>query len=404
MKRILSCSVLALFSACKTTPKTSLQSVSVKPTALIGTAYDAVTQEFTGVSCLDISALTASDYEQRSLGEFSSALRQETEVSELEAVFAAFQNSFYASATGLRLSRPYETVQHILESDREVVKLTLVQSERGVLRFRPESRSKLRLLPEAQRHVQQILIATGEERKRLVDAFIQNCGTGFLAGTHYKLGMAATLRWIFNSPDDKKRWEAELREADQETWAETQSPRPPARLRYESHMKETRDLNFKILGEIASKDCSPDAYGPCLDAFRLFLNASVPSWQQRVSQLADDFDAILPQSFLSDPEVIPYHEIEPALEGIALEPNQEESMAWKQARDRFVAIHARVFRELQLMERMGEKEQALQLKTFLQQISNEAAPCYRPQLRRDLCLQRSDQLSKELVRMGLFQP
>jgi hypothetical protein len=401
MKRFFSCFLLVLVPACKTTSKTALQSVTVKPSALIGTAYDAVTQEFTGMSCLDLSALTASDYEQRPLGEISSALRHGTEIAELETVFSAFQKSFYTSATGLRLSRPYETVQRIMESEKEVVKLVLVQSESGVLRFRPESRSKLRLLPEAQRQVQRILIATGEERARLIEAFIQNCGTGFLAGTHYRLGMAATLRWVFDSPDDWKRWEDEIRAADVEHAVESGNVRPPARLRYESHMKETRDLNFKILGEAGSKDCSADGYGPCLDAFRLFMNATVPAWQQRVSRLADDFDAVLPQSFLSHPEVIAYREIEPALDGIALEWNEQESQAWQQARERFVAIHARVFRETQYMERRGEKERVLQLKAFLQQISDEAAPCYRPLLRRDLCLQRVDQLSKDLVSVGL---
>lgn len=381
-----------------------MQTVTVKPSALIGTAYDAVTQEFTGVSCLDISALTADDYEMRPLGAFSIEEREGTNARELESVLGFFQKSFHSVATGLRLSRPYETIQRILESDRDVVKLLLVQSEDGGLRFKPESRTKLRLSREAQKLVQQILIAQGDERSQLVDAFIQTCGTSFLAGTRYKLSMVASLRWVFKNAEDKQRHGSQLRSLDIESWAEAPGSLPLVRLRYESYMKETRDVSMKSLGETGNKDCATDAYGPCLDAWRLFQNATVPTWQTRMEKLGDDFDSILPQAFLFEPEMIPYQDVEPALAGIPLEPDTQDAEAWRQARDRFVELYARVFRKVQELERAGDLDQAQKMQGLLQQIGADAAPCYRPFMKRDLCVKNADRFQAELRVWGLRRP
>lgn len=398
MKRILSCSCLVLLSACKTTHLSTLHTVTVKPSALIGTAYDAVIQEFTGVSCLDVKALNADDYEMMSLSEFSVEEHDNASARDLEAALGAFQKSFYTTATGLRLSRPFETVQRILENRTEVVKLQLVQSERGALRFRPQSLPKLRLSAEAQKLVQQIIMAQGEERSRLVDAFIQTCGTGFLAGTHYKLSMVAVLRWIFKNAEEKQRWGSDVRSMEVEAWAESKRSWPAMRLRYESYMKETRLIPMKAIGGVGSKDCAPEAHVPCLDAWRLFVNASVPTWQKLVKRFADDFDAVLPQAYLFDPEVISYQDVEPALAGIALEPDAREAEAWREARMRFVELYARVFREMQGLERRGEMNQVIELQPLLQQISTEAAPCYRPILKRELCLLNADRLQAEVDR------
>lgn len=378
--------------------------VTVKPTALIGTAYDGVTQEFTGVSCLDISSLKADDYEMISLGGFSTEELSNPVARDLETVFGSFQKSFYTRATGLRLSRPYETVQRLMESDTDVVKLHLVQSEHGALRFQARSHAKLRLIPEAQKMVQQILVAQGDERTRLVDAFIQTCGTGFLAGTRYKLSMVASLRWIFKNAEEKQRWGSELRSMELESWSETQRPWPAMRVRYESFGKETRDLSMKLLGEKGSKDCSVEAHEPCFDAFRLFINSSIPAWQTRLKRLMDDFDSVLPHAFLSDPEIMSYHEVEPALAGIALEPDAREAEAWREARERFVELYARVYRKTQELERGGASDQALQLQPLLQQISSDADACYRPLLERSLCLQNANRLQADLKTRGWKEP
>lgn len=396
MKRLLSCSSLIVLSACKTTSSTPLQAISVKPKALIGTAYDAVTQEFTGVSCLDLGALTADDYEMRTLGSFRTDERQGANAQELESVFGAFQKSFYNVATGLRLSRPYEMVQRIAETESDVVNLRLVQSEYGGLRFKPEGLAKLRLSREAQTLVQQILIAEGGERAQLVEAFVQTCGTGFLSGMRYKLSMAASLRWVFKNPADKDRWSAELRLSETDSAPETLENLPIVRLRYENHMKETREISMRALGESGSRDCPSDGLAPCLDAFRLFSNATVPTWQKLVAAHADDFDSVLPLAFLSDPEVVSYQEVEPALQGITLGPTDAESEAWQAARERFVDLYARTYRKVQASERLGESGRAQKFQAFLQQISVEAAPCYRPLLRRDLCLKNSDALAQRL--------
>lgn len=394
MKRLLSCSSLLLLSACKTTSSTPLQAITVKPKALIGTAYDAVTQEFTGVSCLDLGALTADDYEMRTLGSFRTEEREGTNAREMESVFGAFQKSFYNGATGLRLSRPYEMVQRILENDNDVVSLRLVQSEYGGLRFKPEGLAKLRLSREAQTMVQQILIAQGAERAQLVDAFVQTCGTGFLSGMRLKLSMAASLRWVFKNPEDKKRWSAELRVSEMDSGPETPKALPIVRLRYESHIKETRDIPLRALGESGSRDCSSASLAPCLDAFRLFSNATVPTWQKLVATHTDDFDSVLPLAFLSDPEVVSYQDVEPALAGIVLGPHDAESEAWQTARERFVELYARTFRKVQALERLGAAERVQKFQAFLQQISVDAAPCYRPLLRRDLCVKNAEALTQ----------
>jgi hypothetical protein len=393
MKRLLTCSSLIILSACKTTSSTPLQAVTIKPKALIGTAYDAVTQEFTGVSCLDLGALTADDYEMRTLGSFRTEEREGTNARELESVFGAFQKSFYNAATGLRLSRPYEMVQKILENDSDVVSLRLVQSEYGGLRFKPEGLAKLRLSREAQTMVQQILIAESGERAQLVDAFVQTCGTGFLSGMRYKLSMAASLRWVFKNPADKERWSADLRASELDSSPEVPQNVPIVRLRYESHMKETRDISLRALGESGVRDCPSDGLAPCLDAFRLFSNATVPTWQKLVTPHADDFDSVLPLAFLSDPEVVAYQDVEPALAGIALGPTQAESEAWQKAREQFVELYARTYRKVQAYERRGATERAQKTQVFLQQISVDAAPCYRPLLQRDLCLKNAELLS-----------
>jgi hypothetical protein len=393
MKRLLSCSSLIILSACKTTSSTPLQAVTVKPKALIGTAYDAVTQEFTGVSCLDLGGLTAEDYEMRALGSMRSEERQGTNAQELESAFGAFQKSFYNVATGLRLSRPYEMVQRIVENDSELVSLRLVQSEYGGLRFKPAGLQKLRLSREAQTLVQQILIARGGERTQLVDAFIQTCGTGFLAGMRYKLSIAASLRWVFKNPADKERWGADIRRSELDGGPEIPRNVPIVRLRYENYMKETRELSQRALGESGNRDCPADAPAPCLDALRLFSNATVPTWQKLVAAHADDFDSVLPLAFLSDPEVLSYQDVEPALAGITLGPKEAESEAWQKARDAFVELYARTYRKIQAYERLGATERMQKTQAFLQQISVDAAPCYRPLLQRELCVKNAEGLS-----------
>lgn len=396
MKRLLSCSSLIILSACKTTSSTPLQAVTVKPKALIGTAYDAVTQEFTGVSCLDLGSLTANDYEMRALGSMRSEERDGTNAKELESVFGAFQKSFYNVATGLRLSRPYEMVQRIVENESEVMNLRLVQSEYGGLRFKPEGLAKLRLSREAQTMVQQILIAEGGERAQLVDAFIQTCGTGFLAGMRYKLSIGASLRWVFKNPADKERWSGDLRLSTIDAAPEIPRTIPIVRLRYESYVKETREVSLRTLGESGSRDCPPDALAPCLDALRLFSNATVPTWEKLVATHADDFDSVLPLAFLSDPEVVSYQEVEPALAGINLGPNDKESEAWQKARDAFVDLYARAYRKVQAYERQGATERMQKTQAFLQQISVDAAPCYRPLMKRELCVRNAEILSAAL--------
>jgi hypothetical protein len=394
MKRLLSCSSLIVLSACKTTSSTPLQAVTVKPKALIGTAYDAVTQEFTGVTCLDLGALTADDYEMRTLGSLRTEERQGTNARELESVFGAFQKSFYNVATGLRLSRPYEMVQRIAENENEAVSLHLVRSEYGGLRFKPEALAKLRLSREAQTLVQQILIAEGGERAQLIDSFVQTCGTGFLSGMRYKLSMAASLRWIFKNSADKERWSAELRVSEVDSGLETLKNLPIVRLRYESHIKETRDISMRALGESGSRDCRSDELAPCLDAFRLFANATVPTWQKLVVTHGDDFDSVLPLAFLSDPEVISYQDVEPALTGVALGPSEAESEVWQRARERFVELYAGSYRKVQASERLGASEQARKFQAFLQQISVDAAPCYRPLLQHELCVKNAEALAR----------
>lgn len=396
MKRLLSCSSLIILSACKTTSSTPLQAVTVKPKALIGTAYDAVTQEFTGVSCLDLGSLAADDYEMHALGSMRSEERQGTNAQELESAFGAFQKSFYNVATGLRLSRPYEMVQRIVENESELVSLRLVQSEYGGLRFKPAGLQKLRLTREAQTLVQQILIAEGSERVQLVDSFIQTCGTGFLAGMRYKLSIAASLRWVLKNPADKERWSADLGWSAIDAGSEAPRNVPIVRLRYESHLKETREVSLRTLGESGSRDCPADALAPCLDAFRLFSNATVPIWQKLVMTHADDFDSVLPLAFLSDPEVLSYQDVEPALAGITLGPNDAESEAWQKARDAFVDLYARTYRKVQAYERLGATERLQKAKAFLQQISTDAAPCYRPLLQRELCVKNAEVLSSAL--------
>jgi hypothetical protein len=202
--------------------------------------------------------------------------------------------------------------------------------------------------------------------------------------------MVSSLRWIFKSAEDKKRHGSQLRSLDVESWAEAPAASPFVRLRYESYMKETRDISMKSLGETGSRDCAKDAFGPCLDAWRLFQNATVPAWQARMKKLGDDFDSILPQAFLFEPEVIPYQDVEPALAGIALEPDAQDAEAWRQARDRFVELYARALRKVQEQERAGSLEQAQKMQEQLQQIGADAAPCYRPILRRDLCVKNAE--------------
>ncbi len=395
MKRILSCACLVLLTNCKTTGSSHQQAVTVKPSALIGTAYDAVTQEFTGVSCLDISALNPDDYEMLTLGRFSSEERVSPENADLEAVFGSFQKSFYTTATGLRLSRPYEAMQRLVESDTDTVRLHLVQSEYGALRFRAQSHAKLRLIPEAQKMVQQIILAQGDDQARLVDAFIQTCGTGFLAGTRYKLSMVASLRWIFRTADEKKLRAPELKSMDIESWTDSQPPLSAMRVRYENYGKETRDLSLKQLGDMGNRDCSGDSMGACIDAYRLFINSVVPAWQSRLQKIADDFDTVVPYAFLSDPEVLSYRDVEPALAGISLEPEAREAVAWSEARHRFVELYALVYRKVKEMERINATNSTQPLQSLLQQISTDAAPCYRPLLRLDLCRQNAERLQAD---------
>src|SRR5690606_1674330 len=80
-----------VLGACKTTLPSTVQQAPVKPSALIGTAYDAHTQEFTGMSCLDVSSLHADDYEMTSQGEVRAELKDAVTAAELESVFGFFQ-------------------------------------------------------------------------------------------------------------------------------------------------------------------------------------------------------------------------------------------------------------------------------------------------------------------------
>jgi hypothetical protein len=209
----------------------------------------------------------------------------------------------------------------------------------------------------------------------------------------YKLSMAASLRWVFKNPADKERWSAGLRTSELDRSPEAPQNVPIVRLRYESHMKETRDISLRALGESGVRDCPSDGLAPCLDAFRLFSNATVPTWQKLVAPHADDFDSVLPLAFLSDPEVIAYQDVEPALAGIALGPTPAESEAWQKAREQFVELYARTYRKVQAYERGGAMERAQKTQVFLQQISVDAAPCYRPLLQRDLCVKNAELLS-----------
>jgi hypothetical protein len=392
MTRILLGSLLVL-CACKTTQPSTVRHVPVKPSALIGTAYDAHTQEFTGMSCLDVSQLNADDYELTSEGELRTELKDAVTVAELETIFGSYQTSFYAAATGLRLSRPYETVQRILTGDRDVAKVLMVYGPRGTLRFYPASRAKLRLTPEAQKLVQRILTAGNSERAQHVDAFVQTCGTGFLSGTGYTMGMAGVLRWIFKSAADKQRLGPALLAQDVDDDHDHPVTTGAVRLRYEIFLKESREINVRVLDE-GNRDCTAEDPGPCFAAFRLFRNATIPAWEKRLKKLTRHFDWILPQAFLSQPEIIPYHEVEPALAGIELGPTPEEAVAWSAARGRFVELFVKAFRLAQDAERQptrpGEMESRLQDR--LQQISLRAAPCYRPQWDRELCQQEVREL------------
>jgi hypothetical protein len=392
MTRILLGSLLAL-CACKTTRPSTVHHMPVKPSALIGTAYDAYTQEFTGMSCLDVSSLHADDYEMTSEGELRTELKDTVTAAELESLFGSYQSSFYAAATGLRLSRPYETVQRILPGERDVVKVLMVYGPRGTLRFHPASRAKLRLTPEAQNLVQRILRTEGGERARHVEAFVQTCGTGFLSGTGYTMGLAGLLRWVFKSPAEKQRLGPLVLARDLDEESEEALPEGAVRLRYEIFLKESREINVRVLDE-GHRDCLPEDPGPCLAAFRLFRNVTIPAWDKRLKKLPRHFDWMLPQAFLSQPEILPYHEVEPALAGIALEPGPEEAAAWSAARGRFVELFVKAFRMVQDAERQplrqGELENRLQAR--LQQISQRAAPCYRPRWDRALCQQEAQEL------------
>ncbi|WP_141734535.1 hypothetical protein [Oligoflexus tunisiensis] len=392
MTRILLGPLLVL-CACKTTQPSTVRQAPVKPSALIGTAYDAHTQEFTGMSCLDVSSLNADDYEMTTQGELRTEMKDAVTAAELESIFGFFQKSFFAPATGLRLSRPFEAIQRILAGERDVAKVLLVQGPRGTLRFHPASRAKLQLTPEAQKLAQNILAAGDTDRARHVNAFVQTCGTGFLSGTSYTLGMAAVLRWIYKSPEDKQRLGPQVLALDVDANTDDSIALGAVRLRYEIFLKESRDINARLLNE-GHRDCSPDAPAPCLDAFRLFKNATIPAWEKRLKKLTRHFDWTLPQAFLSQPEIIAYHEVEPALAGIALEPAAADAKAWSEARGRFVELYVKALRMMQDKERQppASHEPGSRLQDLLQQISQGAAPCYRPRLDRELCQQEAQRL------------
>lgn len=397
MKILLIGCLPGLVFACKTSQTSDIRSMSVKPSALIGTAYDAYTQEFTGMSCLDVTALHAGDYEMTPVRELNRNMDQSLTETDLEKIFGSFQKSFYAPATGLRLSRPFETVQRIMPDDREAVRLVTVQSQKGALRFRLESHHKLRLTPEAQKLVQQILVASEKQRPQRIQAFVQACGTGFLSGTRFVLGMAATLRWIFKSAEDRQRWGNELLSRELDELMDGQRPPMQARLRYESFIKETRDINARRLGDIGSKDCPPDFQDPCLDAFRLFMSTGIPTYQKAVRRIPENSDLILPQAYLAEPEITRYQEIEPALTDLPLEPDARDLAAWTQARARFVALYVQAFKLLQRMDRMQRSpEEGQRLHALMQEISNAAAPCYRPILDIHLCTNASQRLAQSL--------
>ncbi|MDQ3234134.1 MAG: hypothetical protein M3Q07_20185 [Pseudobdellovibrionaceae bacterium] len=394
MKNVLVGSMLLLLVACKTTQTAQTHAASVKPSALIGTAYDAHTQEFTGMSCLDLSPLGAEDYEMTSLSRLATEVSPGATEADLEALFGSFQKTFYAPATGLRLSRPYETVQRILEGEADAVKLIRVQSQTGLLRFRSATHSRLRLTADAQRLVQSILVAPAADRPSRIQAFVQTCGTGFLAGTRYSLGMAAVLRWVFRNADERRRWGDGLVARELDAWPDEDRAPGEARLRYESFLKETRDINARRLGDSGNHECSADFYQPCLDAARLFKNMSIPAYQNLVSKLAENPDLILPQAFLSEPEIISYRDIEPALIGVALEPTPQESEAWAQVRSRFVEAYIQTFQEVLQAERRAEIQSSKiqELHNRLQDISSLAQPCYRPLLNMGLCAQHAQRL------------
>ncbi len=137
-----------------------------------------------------------------------------------------------------------------------------------------------------------------------------------------------------------------------------------------------------------------------MDAYRFFINSVIPAWQSRLQNIADDFDTVVPHAFLSDPEVLSYRDVEPALARVSLEPETREAKAWSEARSRFVELYARVYRKVQELERRNATAPMQPLQALLQQISTDAAPCYRPLLRLELCRQSAERLEAEYSAMA----
>ena len=112
----------------------------------------------------------------------------------------------------------------------------------------------------------------------------------------------------------------------------------------------------------------------------------------------DDFDALLPLAYLDKPEISSYTSLDPVLVELMQEPTTQEQETWQKARDRFAALYARTARLLQRAEwfRAEKPEVPPRLKAMLQDVSEQAAPCYEPVRDLYLCHQEADRLQAGL--------
>lgn len=396
MKRCFPFLLLAL--SCKTTAeRTRSVPLPVKPSSILGTAYDASTGEFTGMTCIDVRELSQADFEVIQARLAEPVIDREVTAEKAEQLFSSFQKSFYTPATGLRLSRPYETANRVAPGRADSLRLVSTLARNGTLRIRASGLEKLRLIPDAQRLVQAILGAHADaERAMQIQAFVAMCGSGFLSGTSYALGVAASLRWVFQTPEARQNWNAKLAARELDELVDNQRPPLGATLHFETYVKETRDVNLKKLGDVSARDCSETQHDPCIDAFRAFINIAIPAYQKQIKPMLRNSDLILPQAYLAQPEITRYALIEPALMNIRLEPDVEEIKAWEKTRAALVDLAAQAARLLQRALYMQAEDAKAEILALQQEISDRAGLCYPPQTELDKCREEAAHLAVNL--------
>src|SRR6478736_4324221 len=101
-KPVLSVILVLTASSCKTIPPSQVHTSALSPVSILGSAYDAYNAEYTGMSCVDTSALLVEDYEY--IPAKWNELRDGRNVDQetLQGIFGNFQSSFFTEATGLR--------------------------------------------------------------------------------------------------------------------------------------------------------------------------------------------------------------------------------------------------------------------------------------------------------------